>query len=124
MLRCRQRFRHDPSTRRGTSERHHYFVHAGILPKFITHGLDRVTPREYITRMDALPIFTELVERAGGLKRLTDALGEEKVQTVSNWRHRGIPANRCKLIESLYGISVKRLRPDDWQMYWPEEQAA
>ncbi len=47
----------------------------------------------------------------------------EKVQTVSNWRSRGIPPNRCKAIEALTGVSVRKLRPHDWSEYWPDERA-
>lgn len=57
--------------------------------------------------------------------RLSDEIGEEvSVQVVTNWRARGVPANRCKAVEKLTGVSVKRLRPDDWFEYWPESAAA
>lgn len=48
------------------------------------------------------------------------ALLGEKVATVSNWRERGIPPKRCKAVEQLTGVSVKQLRPNDWQEYWPD----
>lgn len=66
--------------------------------------------------------FEEVVRVAGGLAVLAAALGET-AQTVSNWRGRGIPANRCKAVESLTGVSVRKLRPDDWADYWPDDGA-
>ena len=63
--------------------------------------------------------FDQAVAAAGGVSALADALGES-VQTVSNWRTRGVPANRCKAVEALTGVSVRRLRPHDWADYWPE----
>jgi len=56
---------------------------------------------------------------AGGLAKLAGAL-DETAQAVSNWRSRGVPANRCKAIEAATGVSVQRLRPMDWQDYWPD----
>ena len=41
-------------------------------------------------------------------------------QTVNNWKRRGVPVHRCKPLERLTGVSVKRLRPNDWRDYWPE----
>lgn len=54
-----------------------------------------------------------------GLKGLADALGES-MQTITNWRARGVPANKCAAIEQLTGISRRDLRPTDWAEYWPE----
>lgn len=67
------------------------------------------------------------ISKANGVAALAALLsrevGEEvSMQTVTNWRARGVvPANRCKPIEKLTGISVKRLRPKDWFEFWPEE---
>jgi DNA-binding transcriptional regulator YdaS (Cro superfamily) len=69
--------------------------------------------------MDYSATFEEVVSKFGGLTKFAEALGES-VQTASNWRHRQIPAARAKAVESLTGISVRRIRPDDWQLYWPE----
>lgn len=44
----------------------------------------------------------------------------ETPQAVNNWRTRGVPPNRAKRVETLTGVSVKLLRPDDWADYWPE----
>lgn len=49
---------------------------------------------------------------------LADQLGE-RIATVSNWRVRGIPPNRCKRVEEITGVPVERLRPYDWKEYWP-----
>lgn len=53
---------------------------------------------------------------------LSKEIGEEvSMQAVTNWRARGVvPANRCRPIEKLTGVSVKRLRPKDWFEFWPE----
>jgi DNA-binding transcriptional regulator YdaS (Cro superfamily) len=54
-----------------------------------------------------------------GVKGLADALGES-MQTITNWRARGVPANRCVAVEQLTGISRRVLRPLDWSEYWPD----
>lgn len=64
--------------------------------------------------------FHEVVARAKGLSNLARALGVSR-QVASNWRHRSFPPSRCKQIEAVTGVSVKRLRPDDWQTFWPAE---
>lgn len=60
-------------------------------------------------------------ESAGGLTRLAAACGAS-VQTVSNWRKRGVPINYCATIEQACDRAVMRwhLRPDDWHRIWPE----
>jgi DNA-binding transcriptional regulator YdaS (Cro superfamily) len=63
------------------------------------------------------------VKAAGGLAKLAAALGET-AQAVSNWRARGVPANRCKAIEAATGVSVQFLRPNDWHDYWPDADHA
>jgi DNA-binding transcriptional regulator YdaS (Cro superfamily) len=63
--------------------------------------------------------YREVTEKAGGASALARSLGES-IQTVINWRDRGFPPKRCKAIEALTGVDVKRLRPDDWADYWPE----
>lgn len=70
-------------------------------------------------------LFDEVIRRGGGLTTLANALGES-AQTVSNWRdpNRGFPANQCKALERLTGVSVRRLRPNDWHDYWPVEETA
>ena len=62
------------------------------------------------------------IAAAGGLAKLAGAL-DETSQAVSNWRTRGVPANRCKAIEAATGVSVQRLRPADWHDYWPDDHA-
>lgn len=46
------------------------------------------------------------------------------IQMVNNWKRRGVPVHHCKLLERLTGVSVKRLRPKDWRVYWPEPAMA
>jgi DNA-binding transcriptional regulator YdaS (Cro superfamily) len=63
------------------------------------------------------------IDKAGGAAAMAKHLGES-VQTVSNWRARGMPpANRCVAIEQMTGVSRCELR-DDWADYWPEEAKA
>lgn len=63
------------------------------------------------------------ITEAGGVGRLALALKLGQ-STVSNWRKRGtIPgAEYCALIEAATGgrVTRKDLRPDDWQVIWPE----
>jgi hypothetical protein len=63
--------------------------------------------------------YEEAVAKAGSIKAIATALNES-LATVCNWRHRGIPPNKAKALEALTGISVRRLRPNDWHEYWPE----
>lgn len=58
---------------------------------------------------------------AGGITKLAAALGES-VQTVSNWRVRGVPVDKCAAVELAAGCAVRRwdFRPDDWHRIWPE----
>jgi DNA-binding transcriptional regulator YdaS (Cro superfamily) len=56
---------------------------------------------------------------AGGTAGLAKRINES-VQTVNNWRARGVPASRCAAIERATGVDRRTLRPDDWKDYWPE----
>ena len=60
-----------------------------------------------------------LEESGWPTSKIAAALGESK-QAVHNWHRRGYPADKCKALEALTGISVRLLRPDDWQKYWPD----
>lgn len=65
------------------------------------------------------------IERAadavGGATKLAELLGES-IQTIGNWKVRGVPIKRCHAIEQVTDGAVTRieLRPDDWQEIWPE----
>lgn len=64
----------------------------------------------------------ELAVAAGfPISRIADELGES-IQTVSNWRGRGVPVEKCSALESATTGAVKRwhMRPDDWHRIWPE----
>lgn len=65
--------------------------------------------------------FDQACAAAGGLSRLAVAIGQS-VQTVSNWRRRGVPLEHCSAIEQATGGKVTRrdLRPADWARIWPE----
>lgn len=64
-------------------------------------------------------LFAKGIATAGGLTSFAAKLGVSP-QALSNWRVRGIPPGKCKAFAAATGISVKRLRPDDWADYWPE----
>ncbi len=68
--------------------------------------------------MDKTP-FEHLAEAGWPPSRLAAQL-DESIQTLSNWKSRGIPPAKCKAIEKLSCVSVRDLRPDDWADYWPE----
>ena len=53
------------------------------------------------------------IEAVGGVTKLAQAVGVAQ-SAVSNWKVRGIPAEKCKAIEEATGGVVKRhqLRPD------------
>lgn len=78
------------------------------------------TPAVYTAGMDTQSTYDAVMAKAGGPVALAKNLGE-KPATVCNWKQRGFPADRCKAIEALTGVSVRRLRPDDWRDYWPEQ---
>lgn len=71
--------------------------------------------------MDPRNIFSAVVAspKVKSMTRLAELL-DEPIPTVNNWRTRGIPAKHCKAVERLTGISVRRLRPEDWHHYWPD----
>lgn len=59
----------------------------------------------------------------GATSRLAKAIGAH-IPDVSDWArgHRPVPITRCVAIEQATGgqISRRDLRPDDWQLFWPE----
>lgn len=60
-------------------------------------------------------------EACDGMAKLAVLMGES-VQTVSNWRSRGVPVLRCAQLESVVKRKVCRwhMRPLDWHLIWPE----
>ncbi|WP_090804407.1 transcriptional regulator [Paraburkholderia tuberum] len=63
----------------------------------------------------------EACDAARGLTAFARMIGV-KPPTAHEWltRRRPVPPRRCARIETLFGISRQRLRPDDWQEIWPE----
>lgn len=75
--------------------------------------------------MDAFKTYHEVLTHFDGSpSKLAAALKIDSTPRVCNWRDRGIPADFARQIEGLTGISVKVLRPNDWQMYWPERKTS
>lgn len=66
--------------------------------------------------------LNEAIEAAGSQSALARLIGAAGQSTVGNWVSRGalVPVEFCVAVESATGVSRKRLRPDDWQRYWPE----
>ena len=64
----------------------------------------------------------EAIERAGSQAELARLIGVAGQSTVGNWvsRKQLAPVAFCAAIEAATGVSRKRLRPHDWQKYWPE----
>ncbi|MGB7422909.1 MAG: Cro/CI family transcriptional regulator [Comamonas sp.] len=52
---------------------------------------------------------------------MASALGVT-MAAIGNWKARGVPVQRCVVIERLTQGAVTRrdLRPDDWRDIWPE----
>lgn len=67
------------------------------------------------TAMDAI---NKAIDKAGGLTELARRLGC-KPQVISNWRARGIPAERVLQVEQASGVDRHELRPD----LYPREAA-
>lgn len=63
------------------------------------------------------------IAQMGSVRKLAAALGVSQ-PAISNWRARGtvIDAAYCVAIERATNGAVTRcdLRPDDWQLIWPE----
>lgn len=56
------------------------------------------------------------IEYAGGVQALADLL-DVSIQSVTNWRTRGVPIARCPDIEEATGVRCESLRPDcNWSV--------
>ena len=57
----------------------------------------------------------------GGREALGRILGVSAA-AIGNWKSRGVPFEQCMPIErATLGVVTRRmLRPDDWQIHWPE----
>jgi DNA-binding transcriptional regulator YdaS (Cro superfamily) len=69
--------------------------------------------------MDRETAYDKGIADGGGLTKLAEIMGES-LQTLNNWRSRGVPPGKCKAFAAATGVSVKLLRPNDWARYWPE----
>lgn len=66
----------------------------------------------------------EAIDLAGGPQALAEKTGES-IQTVCNWRERRqVAARRAALVSRITGVDLRRLRPHDWQDYWPDLEAS
>lgn len=62
-------------------------------------------------------------DAVGGASKLADLIGVS-IQTLSNWRGRGIPIERCVAIEQACGgVITRRDLRADWAEIWPELRA-
>lgn len=63
------------------------------------------------------PALREAIKRAEGITKLAELLGEgTKSQTIANWMTRGVPLERCVLIEKITGVRCEDLNPEiDWK---------
>jgi DNA-binding transcriptional regulator YdaS (Cro superfamily) len=61
------------------------------------------------------------IDKAGGPVAVARICGVSQ-PSVTNWRRRGVPIERCVQIERATNGAVMRwdLRPDDWAAIWPE----
>ncbi len=57
----------------------------------------------------------------GGRSAMAESL-DVSVAAIGNWKTRGVPFEKCPIIERLTERQVMRyhLRPDDWADMWPE----
>lgn len=61
------------------------------------------------------------VEKLGGPTSAAKQLGVKSYQSVQQWVVAGqVPAQYCKRVESLTGVTCDKLRPVDYLMIWPE----
>lgn len=63
------------------------------------------------------PALRQAIQKAGGITKLAELLGEgTKSQTISNWMTRGVPLERCVLIQKVTGVPCEDLNPEiDWK---------
>lgn len=61
------------------------------------------------------------IDKAGGALAVARMCGVTS-PSVTQWRQRGVPIERCVQIERATAGAVMRwdLRPDDWRDIWPE----
>lgn len=75
--------------------------------------------------MSNATIYRRVLEHFGGSPaKLAAAVGANSTAAVCNWENRSIPLDKVKALEAITGMSVRELRPDDWQLYWPETKPA
>ncbi len=70
---------------------------------------------------NALDAWIRSKDRGAGAQ-LAAALGETQ-QVLNHWLSRGVPPHRCLAVAEATGLSVKKLRPNDWANYWPSAAA-
>ena len=58
----------------------------------------------------ALQALEEAIELAGGVSKLSRAIGVDTPQVVANWRRRGVPAEYCAAVERAVDRKVTRAR--------------
>ncbi|MFM2057928.1 MAG: hypothetical protein RLY71_2313 [Pseudomonadota bacterium] len=65
--------------------------------------------------------MTHPIDRAGGPAEVA-RICSVTPPSVTQWRTRGVPIERCVQIEQATAGAVMRwdLRPDDWMRIWPE----
>ncbi|CAH2910679.1 MAG: hypothetical protein CPSOU_1831 [uncultured Paraburkholderia sp.] len=63
------------------------------------------------------PALRKAIEKAGGITKLAELLGDgTKSQTIANWMSRGVPLERCLLIQKVAGVPCEELNPEiDWK---------
>lgn len=63
------------------------------------------------------PALRAAIKAAGGITKLAELLGDgTRSQTIANWMTRGVPLERCVIIQKVTGIRCEDLNPDiDWK---------
>lgn len=61
-------------------------------------------------------VIDDLVEIVGGNKADLARRLNVLPQDINNWRRRGVPLNKCALIEHELGYPMRQLRPDVFDM--------
>ena len=73
------------------------------------------------------PKIQEAITLLGGPVATQKKLQLDNYQTAQQWVVAGVvPAKYCKKIQVILNdaITCQDLRPNDWQMYWPELEKA
>ena len=67
---------------------------------------------------------SQAIELMGGPVETARKVPAPSYQVVQSWKKSGVPPRHCRKVSALSGLSLRELRPHDWQHYWSEVEAS